>query len=80
MSLTDAVNVLTRILALGWAPYNICVNAVGPGDYPTARTDASWTDLEGRKRHLEWVPFRGEGDLRELGTLRYILPARRPIT
>ena len=64
-----AVNMLTRVLALEWAPYNICVNAIGPGDYHTAMTEASWTDPAGRHRHLEGIPFNREGDLRELGVL-----------
>ena len=68
-----AVNMLTRVLALEWAPYNICVNAIGPGDYHTAMTDASWTDLAGRQRHLDGIPFHREGDLRELGVLAVYL-------
>ena len=64
-----AVNMLTRVLALEWAPYNICVNAIGPGDYNTAMTEPTWTDPEGRQGHLEGIPFHREGDLRELGVL-----------
>ena len=64
-----AVNMLTRVLALEWAPYNICVNAIGPGDYHTAMTDATWRDPEARRRHLEGIPLGREGDLRELGVL-----------
>jgi NAD(P)-dependent dehydrogenase (short-subunit alcohol dehydrogenase family) len=63
------VNMLTRVLALEWASYNICVNALGPGDYDTDMTRASWADPEGRKRHLDGIPFHREGDLRELGAL-----------
>ena len=63
------VNMLTRVLALEWAPYNICVNAIGPGDFHTAMTDASWSDPEGRKGHLDAIPMHREGDLRELGIL-----------
>ena len=64
-----AVNMLTRVLALEWAPYNICVNAIGPGDYHTAMTDETWRDPEARRRHLEGIPFGREGGLRELGVL-----------
>ena len=64
-----AVNMLTRVLALEWAPYNICVNAIGPGDYHTEMTDPTWTDPEGRRRHLEGIPFGRGGDVRELGLL-----------
>ena len=68
-----AVNMLTRVLALEWAPYNICVNAIGPGDYHTQMTDASWSDPEGRRRHLDGIPMHREGDLEELGTLAVYL-------
>ena len=68
-----AVNMLTRVLALEWAPYGICVNAIGPGDYHTEMTDASWSDPEGRQRHLDGIPMHREGDLEELGTLAVYL-------
>ncbi len=64
-----SVNMLTRVLALEWAPYNICVNALGPGDYHTEMTEASWNNPEGRQRHLDGIPMGREGDLRELGVL-----------
>ena len=63
------VNMLTRVLALEWAPYNICVNAIGPGDYHTSMTDATWTDPEARRRHLDGIPLGREGGLRDLGVL-----------
>jgi len=68
-----AVNMLTRVLALEWAPYNICVNAIGPGDYHTTMTDASWTNQAGRQRHIDGIPFHREGNLRELGVLAVYL-------
>ena len=68
-----AVNMLTRVLALEWAPYSICVNAIGPGDYHTAMTDASWADPAGRQRHLDGIPLHREGDLTDLGTLAVYL-------
>ena len=40
-----------------------------PGDYDTAMTDRTWSDPEGRQRHLDGIPFHREGDLRELGIL-----------
>lgn len=64
-----AVNMLTRVLALEWAPYNILVNAIGPGDYHTQMTGPTWIDPEGRKRHLDGIPLHREGTLRELGVL-----------
>ena len=67
------VSMLTRVLALEWAPYSICVNAIGPGDYHTTMTDASWSNPEGRQRHLDGIPMHREGDLEELGTLAVYL-------
>ena len=68
-----AVNMLTRVLALEWAPYNICVNALGPGEYHTTMTDQTWTNQDERLRHLERIPFGKPGDLRELGLLAVYL-------
>ncbi|HIC16400.1 MAG TPA: SDR family oxidoreductase [Gemmatimonadetes bacterium] len=64
-----AVNMLTRVLALEWAPYNVLVNAIGPGDYNTRMTESTWIDPDERKRHLDGIPLRREGTLRELGVL-----------
>jgi NAD(P)-dependent dehydrogenase (short-subunit alcohol dehydrogenase family) len=68
-----AVNMLTRVLALEWADYNICVNAIGPGDYNTALTEPTWIDPVERQRHLDGIPMHREGDLRELGVLAVYL-------
>ena len=68
-----AVNMLTRVLALEWAPYNICVNSIGPGEYHTAMTDPMWSDPVDRQRHLDAIPFKKGGDLRELGVLALYL-------
>ena len=68
-----AVNMLTRVLALEWADYNICVNAIGPGDYDTDMTRASWTDPVLRQRHLEGIPLHREGPFRDLGLLAVYL-------
>ena len=64
-----AVNMMTRVLALEWAPYNICVNAIGPGSYHTPMTDMSWTDPEERKKKLDAIPLGREGDTRDIGIL-----------
>ena len=64
-----ALNMLTRVLALEWAPYNICVNAIGPGSYHTQMTDVSWTDPAERQFRLDSIPFHREGDLRDIGVL-----------
>lgn len=64
-----AVNMLTRVLALEWAPYSICVNAIGPGPFHTPMTDASWRDPTERQKRLDATPLNRKGDLRDLGVL-----------
>ena len=63
------VNMLTKVLALEWARYNICVNAIGPGPYHTPMSDSSWTDPVERQNRLDAIPFHRQGDLRDLGVL-----------
>jgi len=77
-----AVNMLTRTLALEWAPYNICVNAIGPGEYHTAMTDFSWSNSDEKHRRLERIPLHREGSLRDIGMLAAYLasPASDYIT
>ena len=67
------VNMLTRVLALEWAPYNICVNALGPGPFHTPMSDASWKDPAERQSRLDTIPFHRQGDLRDLGVLAVYL-------
>jgi NAD(P)-dependent dehydrogenase (short-subunit alcohol dehydrogenase family) len=64
-----AVNMLTRTLALEWAANNICVNAIGPGEYHTALTDYSWSDPGEKKHRLDRIPLHKEGSLRDIGIL-----------
>ncbi len=68
-----AVNMLTRTLALEWAPYNVCVNALGPGDYNTSMTAGAWDDPERRKAYLDSIPLSREGDFRNLASLAVFL-------
>ena len=49
-----AVNQLTRSLAIEWAPYNICVNAVAP---TFTVTDINRDDLKNKEYH-DWVVSR----------------------
>ncbi|MBM3943864.1 MAG: SDR family oxidoreductase [SAR202 cluster bacterium] len=63
------MNMLTRVLALEWAPYSICVNAVGPGEFRTAMTEPSWADPEAYQRHIEHIPMGREAELREVGLM-----------
>ncbi|MDA1188134.1 MAG: SDR family oxidoreductase [Chloroflexi bacterium] len=68
-----AVNMFTRCMALEWAPYNVCVNALAPGDYNTSLTAAAWDNPERRQGLLDTIPLRREGDMRNLGALAVYL-------
>ena len=62
------IDMLTRVLALEWADYNVCVNALAPGWYHTD-LNPIWDTPEIIDPIVAHVPFRRAGDLRELGTL-----------
>lgn len=58
-----AIPNFTRALAQEWAPYNITVNAIGPGEFPTEMMqfdDAALAELEGR------CPITRPGNIDEL--------------
>ncbi len=68
-----AVNMFTRCLALEWAPFNINVNAIGPGDFPTPLTARAHNDPQRRKEMLRCIPMGRVGDVRDLGLLAVYL-------
>jgi len=61
-----AVVALTKTLAVEWAPFNVCVNAIAPGVFPT---DLNRALLDGTPRGNEFLvrtPMRRFGNLEEL--------------
>ena len=64
-----AVNMLTRVLALEWAPYGVSVNALAPGAFHTRMTDSVWTSEVASAENLAGVPMGRRGELRDLGVL-----------
>jgi len=68
-----AVNMFTRCLALEWAPFNINVNAIGPGDFPTPLTARAHNDPQLREQMLRCIPMGRVGDVRDLGLLALYL-------
>ena len=68
-----ALNMLTRVLAIEWAPHGICVNAIGPGEFVTRMNDMGGDDPVERARMLARIPMGRPGRLRDLGILAVYL-------
>ncbi len=67
------VDMITRCLALDWAPYNINVNAIGPGQFHTRLSAKSHEDPKLRETMVGCIPLGRVGDVRELGYLAVYL-------
>jgi NAD(P)-dependent dehydrogenase (short-subunit alcohol dehydrogenase family) len=63
------LSMFTRCLATEWAPHNICVNAVGPGNVHTELSAPVLNDPERKKFILERIPLGRVGESREIGLL-----------
>ena len=68
-----AISMFTRCLALEWAPFNINVNAIGPGAFHTALSAEAYENPELKEQMLGSIPLRRAGELRELGLLALYL-------
>ena len=67
------VDMFTRCLALDWAPYNINVNAIGPGQFHTRLSAKSHEDPKLRESMVACIPLGRVGDVREIGHLAVYL-------
>lgn len=63
----------TRAQALEWAPYNVHVNAIGPGSFPDIVTSGPERFKETTERAQKNVPLGRAGKLREVGLLALYL-------
>ena len=69
-----ALHMLTKVLAVEWAPYNITVNAIAPGYYETQPNKDFFGLEQGLyQKVLDMIPLRRLGALEELGTLALLL-------
>ncbi len=59
----------TQCLAAEWGPFNICVNAIGPGYIKTKMTEPLWDDPKLLKELLNVIPKRRLGEPREVALL-----------
>lgn len=78
----SGVSMFTRCLAVEWAPFNINVNAIGPGEFHTQLSAIWHENPELRAKLLTQIPLGRTGNLRELGLLAVYLasPASDYIT
>lgn len=68
-----ALNMLTKVFAMEWAPYNVGVNAIGPGWFETAMTTDSLETPEQKADVAGIIPFGRLTNLRDLGLLAVYL-------
>lgn len=76
------ISQLTKAMALSLAPYNIRVNAIGPGSIRTAMLDKVMSDESVRERILSRTPLRRLGEVEEIAEVALFLasPAASYIT
>ena len=67
------VDMITRCLALDWAPYNINVNAIGPGQFHTRLSAKSHEDPRLRAAMVACIPLGRVGYVREIAYLAVFL-------
>ena len=64
---------LTKVISLEWAPYNINVNGIAPGFFPTEMTRRRYESPEGREAMLNAIPLKRFAPLRDIGLLSIYL-------
>jgi len=64
---------LTRVLAAGWGPYGVRVNAIGPGYFRTRMTERLFADQAWVERLLVQVPLGRPGEPQDLADIAVFL-------
>jgi len=64
-----ALSMFTRCLATEWGPYNINVNAIGPGSILTELSAATLTNPERQETMLKAIPMGKMGRPRDIGLM-----------
>lgn len=67
-----AAHMLTRCLATEWAPFNVTVNGIAPGNVDTELNEAAMTDPE-LLPFLDMIPLKRAAQPREIGLLAVYL-------
>jgi len=61
-----AIGQLTRAMAEAWSSDGICVNAIGPGFFPTELTQVVFEDAERSKRNADQTCIGRNGEMEDL--------------
>ena len=61
-----AIGQLTRAMAEAWSSHGICVNAIGPGFFPTELTQIVFEDTERSKRNADQTCIGRNGEMEDL--------------
>ena len=67
------LRMFTKVLALEWAPYNVNVNAIGPGAFRTEMTRKRHDDPEAKAKIIKMLPLGRLTDVRDNGLLAVYL-------
>ncbi|MEE9199313.1 MAG: glucose 1-dehydrogenase [Dehalococcoidia bacterium] len=68
-----AMKMLTKVLAVEWARFNVNVNGIGPGWFVTEMTRTGFEDPEIHQRRLKEIPLGRLTDARDVGLLAVYL-------
>ena len=68
-----ALSMLTRCLSSEWSPFNICVNAIGPGAVKTDMLEKIMKDPTAARLAIEPIPAGRPAEPREIGLLTVYL-------